>query len=364
MLWPWLMAFFIPFPALAWRAADAYRRLDPIIPEPGSGDALPSLSVIVPARNEAANIQGLLDSLLRQAYPGDLEVFVVDDASTDGTAERARKHPVRVVPAGSLEGGWLGKPRACHTGALLSRSEWLLFTDADTRHAPGSLAAAVRRAEHDALDGLSLLLPGTASTGLGRAAMASAFAGLFAGAGRTPYLLNGQYILIRRRVYTTSGGFDAVRSEPLEDLALGHLVRSAGFRVRLFSGAQMVHPGVYPDFAGLWAGLVRLGAGSLRWLGSGGWLTALFVTGALLPAISLLFILFLGMPWILLPAAWTIVAFALAPWVRRAGGSGEAALAPLGALIVQAAALTGLLRNSIGVGVQWKGRAVSRRGAR
>ncbi len=108
------------------------------IPEPA-----PLISVLIPARNEAANIGSCLDSLRKQDY-SNLEILVLDDSSTDDTAaivERvaAEDRRVRLLKGQPLVAGWAGKPYACHQLAKEARGSWLLFTDADTIHAPSTL---------------------------------------------------------------------------------------------------------------------------------------------------------------------------------------------------------------------------------
>ena len=96
-------------------------------------EAAIEVSVIVPARNEEANLK-VLQSLVarRRRY----EVIVVDDHSTDRTREIAESFPVQVISADPLPAGWSGKCNACWTGARIAKGKWLLFTDADTRHSP------------------------------------------------------------------------------------------------------------------------------------------------------------------------------------------------------------------------------------
>src|SRR5207302_7734092 len=103
----------------------------------------PHVSIIVPVRNEEATIDACVASLLAQDYP-DFDVILVDDASTDATpsllAEWARRdHRVQVHRVNHLPGGWAGKVHALHTGVMHTSGEWLLFTDADPRHAPHTL---------------------------------------------------------------------------------------------------------------------------------------------------------------------------------------------------------------------------------
>src|SRR5438105_9185781 len=98
------------------------------------------VSVIVPARNEEASLGPCVESLVRQQEVS-TEIIVVDDASTDRTRQIALSFPgVRVIDPGPLPEGWTGKNHALTTGARQARGEWLLFTDADTMHLPGSLA--------------------------------------------------------------------------------------------------------------------------------------------------------------------------------------------------------------------------------
>src|SRR5271169_6460491 len=113
------------------------------------------VSVIVPARNEEACLGTCLESLAAQtAVP--FEILVVDDHSTDRTREIAASFPaVRVIEAGSLPDGWTGKNNAVVAGAREARGQWLLFTDADTVHLPGSLARALAEAEEKHADLLS-----------------------------------------------------------------------------------------------------------------------------------------------------------------------------------------------------------------
>jgi len=124
-----LWAITIP---LAWRAERAYLRLDELKIVNDEDNLLPSLSIIIPARNEAQVLPWLLNSLKDQAYSSFLEIIVVDDNSQDETSEIAKSVGVKVIEPAELPSGWLGKPHACHRGAKSALGEWLLFTDADT----------------------------------------------------------------------------------------------------------------------------------------------------------------------------------------------------------------------------------------
>ena len=109
-------------------------------------DDAPEVSVIVPARNEEVGLADCLRSLVGQAG-ADCEIIVVDDHSTDGTRAIAESFPVRVIMADPLPPDWTGKCNAVWSGAKIAKGKWLLFTDADTRHATDSIARGLQEAK-------------------------------------------------------------------------------------------------------------------------------------------------------------------------------------------------------------------------
>lgn len=346
-------------PPLALRAERTYRALPRLNLTRHDGIALPSLSIIVPARNEADNLRRLLPSLNALRYPGTLEILVVDDHSTDQTAAVARAHGATLLTIKEEPPtGWKGKPHACHVGAAAARGEWLLFTDADTWHAPDSAASAICHAVTHDLDGLSLFLRQETQGVLDAAALEAAFAGLFAGWRRQKPVLNGQYILLRREVYQQSRGFAAVRNEMLEDIALGRHLTRLTYRVPIMHGDEAASVAMYPDLAHLWRGMTRLSAGSMRWSGASTIVTALFVTGAISPLVLS------GMAatgrmrrrWALL--SWLFVVLPFLNWSRRFGSPVLALIVPFGALLVEAAAFWGIVQRVLGNGIKWKDRRV------
>lgn len=358
-LFGWRSAAAFTFLALplAWRAERAYRALPSLTALPPDG-LLPSLSIIVPARNEAANLDHLLPSLRMLRYPGEYEIIVVDDNSTDDTTAVAAGWGARVISLDTLPTGWHGKPHACHQGALTAGGDWLLFTDADTIHAPDGPGRALGYTVAQGLDGLSLFLDQECRNLSQRVALATAFAGLFAGLPQGATLLNGQYILLRRDVYLKSGGFSAVRGEMLEDVALGRHLRRLGYRVALMHGNGAARVRMYGTTTQMWHGLTRLGSGSLRWAGPGALATAAHVTAVMSPLVALTGVLAgrLDRRW--LPVTWAVASVSMAPWARRFGSPVSALLAPAGALLVLVAALWGLGRRLLGRGVPWKERRV------
>src|SRR5499427_4477475 len=227
--------------------------------------AKPEVSVIVPARNEEASLRACLESLVSQSGV-DFEIIVVNDHSIDRTREIAESFPgVRVIEAGSLPQGWTGKNNAVACGAREARGQWLLFTDADTVHLPGSLARAFAEANEHQAEMLSYSPEQIAVTFWEMAILPVVFAEL---ARQYPpskvsdpaspiAAANGQYILIRRDAYESVGGHGAVAGEILEDVALAKVVKAAGRKIRFRYGADAVRTRMYRNFAQLREGWTK-----------------------------------------------------------------------------------------------------------
>lgn len=223
------------------------------------------MSVIVPARNEEGSLGACLESLVSQegVHP---EIIVVDDGSTDGTRETAQSFAgVRVVEAGALRSGWVGKNNALVAGARQAHGEWLLFTDADTVHRPGSLARAVAEAQ---LHGAALVSYSPEQEVQGiveKAVMAVIFAELAAtyrpslvsDPQSTAAAANGQYLLIARTAYDAIGGHAAVARSLLEDVALARAVKRSGRKIVFRYGADAVRARMYRSFAQLREGWTK-----------------------------------------------------------------------------------------------------------
>ena len=342
---------------LSWRAERMFRTLPRLSCVPAKA-GLPSLSIIIPARNEEVNLGRLLPTLKSVTYPGSCEIIVVDDQSSDRTPAVAAGHGAKVISLDRLPPGWLGKPYACHNGALAACGDWLLFTDADTLHASQGPAQAVSYALQHGLDGLSAFLQQESQIGIDRLALMVAYAGLFAGQGRNNHLLNGQYILIRRQAYLESGGFSAVRNNPLEDVALGHHLSGLGYRVPAVDGEQLASVCMYNNFNQIISGMSRLGVGALSWTGPGAITTVLLITAVMYPWITLYGVLTNQIDRKWLCASWGAAALSMLPWARRFGSPRSAWLAPVGGLLVQVAACWGIANRILGRGQTWKGRQV------
>jgi glycosyltransferase involved in cell wall biosynthesis len=228
---------------------------------------IPDVSIIVPARNEEASLADCLESLTAQTGVV-FEIIVVDDGSTDRTREIARSFAkVRVISAELLPDGWTGKNNAVIAGAKEKepRAQWLLFTDADTVHLPGSLARALAEAKREGADLLSYSPEQVAVTFAERAVMPVIFAEL---AAKYPpqkvreqnsgiAAANGQYLLVRREAYDAVGGHAAVATEILEDVALAGLFRNAGKRVHFRYGGDAVRTRMYRNWPQLREGWTK-----------------------------------------------------------------------------------------------------------
>jgi glycosyltransferase involved in cell wall biosynthesis len=231
---------------------------------------MPEVSIIIPARNEEAGLGDCLESLTAQTDV-EFEIVVVDDGSTDRTREIAQRFAgVRVIspepPPNDTSGRtWTGKNNAVVAGARGERAPWILFTDADTVHQPGSLARALAEAKAERADLLSYSPEQAVVSFAERAVMPVIFAELAAQYPpekvRDPssgiIAANGQYILVRRAAYDAVGGHAAVATEILEDVALARLFHDAGKRVYFRYGGDAVRTRMYHDWAQLREGWTK-----------------------------------------------------------------------------------------------------------
>jgi chlorobactene glucosyltransferase len=230
---------------------------------------LPSLSIVVPARNEERQIEACVRALLLQDHP-DFEVIVVDDQSSDETPailERLARESahLKVVRGEPLPEGWVGKPWALVQGASAARGTWLLFTDADTFHSPWSATSVQGAAITRKLDVLSILTQQDLVSLAERVLMPSVFLAIFLGTGpiddvadpKKPgvALFNGQYILVERTAYDAIGGHASVSGEIAEDMELARRFKRDGrFRIALAGSEDVAHTRMYHSFVEIWRG--------------------------------------------------------------------------------------------------------------
>ncbi len=222
---------------------------------PASGEPV---SVIIPARNEEANIGTVLESVMASSYDS-LEIIVVDDRSTDETAAivrqcAARDPRIRLVEGEEIPPGWFGKPWACHQGYRVAKADILLFTDADTIHGPELIGHAVGALHAQAAD-LVTVAPHQLCLGFWeRVIMPQVWALL--GVRYHPravnqskssrsMIANGQFIMMPRRSYEALGTHASVKDAVAEDLALAQRTAAAGRRVFFAFATELMATRMY-----------------------------------------------------------------------------------------------------------------------
>jgi chlorobactene glucosyltransferase len=277
MLWAHVVGI-VGFYAIIWRRTypdvrDRVRKLPLKKFLPASSlESEPTVSIIVPARNEERNIRRCIVSLLEQDYE-QFEVIAVDDGSTDGTGaildELVQKHPqghrlwvLRLRD--ELPPGWAGKPHAIHRGTQEAQGEWLLFTDADTWHAPNALRSSVTQAVEEGDDLFTVGAKQELYTFWERVLMPLAYMGI--GMLYPPRqvnnpksrvaVANGQYILIRKKVYSAIGGYERpdLRGTVLDDRDLARAVKESGHKLHFVDGQDLVHVHMYNGLTDTWRG--------------------------------------------------------------------------------------------------------------
>ena len=242
----------------------------------------PTVSAIVPARNEEATIAQCVESLAQQ--PEIAEIIVVNDQSIDRTAEIVqelmRKYPqLCLLESAPLPSGWVGKNHAVWQGARAAKGDWLLFTDADVIQEQHSAARALEIAGAQATHG-GTVTPDCALKASARPQLISFSPEQITGTwyekslipvvycrlskkfdfdkvidpGNSAAAANGQFLLISREAYDATGGHAAIAIEVLEDVALARRVKQAGYRIWFGSGKGIVRVRMYRSFASMWEG--------------------------------------------------------------------------------------------------------------
>ena len=230
----------------------------------------PSLSVVIPARNEAANIEICVRAALAIDWPGRLEVIVVDDRSDDGTGEILAKlnsdDRLIVVPGADPPGGWLGKPHALHLGQQRATGDWLLFVDADVRLFPQGPRHIVGRAIAQGAE-MASALGRLIVTSFWERVLQTRMGAIIAGGNpldevNNPEktdraLANGQCLLFSRGAYDRLGGHEAIRGSVLDDVDFAKRAKSEGEPYRLYFGPAVFECRMYTGLGEIWNGWTK-----------------------------------------------------------------------------------------------------------
>ncbi|HEX6932672.1 MAG TPA: glycosyltransferase [Streptosporangiaceae bacterium] len=357
-------------------------------PASGSGPVRwPVVVAVVPARDEAAMLPQTLPTLLSQRYDGVLTVLLVDDESSDGTAEVAAKLAaelgqdasarLRVLSGEPTPPGWAGKVWAMAQGLRAAgEADYVLFTDADIGYAPGEVSALVRSAIADdrvLVSQMALLRTETVAERLLIPAFVYFFAQLYPfrlvnrRGGRAAAAAGG-CMLVSRQALAAAGGLEPISGARIDDVALGGLLKRAGGDCWLGFTTEVVSRRRYDGVGEIWDMVARSAYTQLRY-------SPLLLAGTVL-----------GMIWLyLLPVAAAAAGLALvagggAPWLAVAGLAGWAIMAvsylpvlrlcrlspawavclPLIGVLYTAMTVSSALRHGAGRGGEWKGRTIQR----
>ena len=341
------------------------------LPEPA-----PLISVLVPARNEEANINVCLESLRQQDYPN-FEILVLDDSSTDGTADivariASEDSRVRLLRGQPLPPGWAGKTFACHQLAQEARGSWLLFTDADTVHAP----AMLRRVMGVALISRAALISGfpyQRTTSIWqKTAMPILFYFMFLcwmpfwwlqrSRCRMPSVAIGQFLFFSAEEYRSIGGHEAVKSRIVEDVWLGIEVSRHKYRQLTLDLSSLVSCQMYREFGSMWDGITR-------WLYTVASLSVVSLVGMIAVVLLLFLAPFFWLAYGLLLAqpafAWEVLVMLQVAIVflarflagrRFSQSKTSIILHPIGVVFLLLVSFYASYQYLTGAGVKWKGR--------
>ncbi|MFF4007690.1 glycosyltransferase [Streptomyces sp. NPDC001717] len=367
-------------------AQGMFWRTDVRLPEPRTAPARwPSVAIVVPARDEAEVLPRSLPSLIAQDYPGEAEVVLVDDGSTDGTAalalELAREQPglpLTVVSPGEPAPGWTGKLWALRHGIAHARTahptepDFLLLTDADIAHEPDSLRELVAAATSADLDLVSQMAR-LRVVGFWERLVVPAFVYFFAQLypfrrtnrpGARTAAAAGGCVLLRTGAAVKAGVPDSIRQAVIDDVSLARAVKRSGGRIWLGLAERVDSVRPYPVLGDLWRMVSRSAYAQLRHrpLLLAGTVAGLVLV-YLVPPVALLGGLATGHPAVAWAGglAWLLMAGTYLPMLRYHRQSPALApLLPFTAFLYLLMTVDSAVQHYRGRGAAWKGRTYAR----
>lgn len=372
---------FIPGIIIIYWVHNQYH-LDIVVTPTAAPKDAPLISICIPARNEENNIRRCVEAALTQDYPN-IEVIVLDDRSTDATSEilrqlAAQNDILRIISGSDLPDGWAGKPHALYQASAVARGEWLCFLDADTFLMPEAISSCYVKALETEADLFTVMTDQILGSFWEKVVMPLVMTALSVGfsprkindPSRRDAVANGQFILIKRRIYDLIGGHEKVKDQIVEDKAISEQVKWNGHRLIVADGMQVVRTRMYTSLPTIWEGWTKNIYLGLRDH------VAMLLLGAFGASLALIAAMFLPI-WPLLGLAWyfndghwmalVVILESFFVWgyliyiraviAKKMKISAWYALTtPLGAGIFAAMMLTSAWKVLSGQGVTWRGR--------
>ena len=342
---------------------------------------VPTLSVIIPARNEEHNIEACVRSVMALQWPGPLQVVVLDDRSTDGTgtvlAALETEFPTLKVIQGQDPGeGWLGKPHALHLAQAHATGEWLWFIDADVVLDPLGAQRLLLRTQLQGAE-MSSALGRLEAVSFWERVVQTRLGALIAGANplrevndpdHERVLANGQCLLFTRAAYDRLGGHESIKGSVLDDVDFARRAKNEGVCYRLYYGPGVFSCRMYQGFSEIWHGWSKNLFPALGYsLIATTVITLLLFAGSVLPFVLLgknLYLVAIDQP---VPMLFIWLEIAICGLILLTDAVGHAVrnyrwglfwTFPLGMLAIIALFWSSAIRISSGAGAVWKGRVV------
>ena len=381
LIWIISLVLLILFSLITILNTLTFPRLRPVNRQHQSEDRLLKVSLLIPARNEAAVIQETIRAACAQDYP-EVEIILLDDGSSDGTADLARQAAgdsahFQVVQGQPLPAGWTGKNWACQQLADLAQGDLLVFTDADVQWAPGALSALVDLFSRTGADTLTVW-PTQSTQSWGERLVVPMM--MFVIMAYLPEILvryvpwpvfsaaNGQCLAFRRAAYESIGGHQVVRGNIVEDVGLAWETKRRELRMVMSLGEAQISGRMYHDWAS-----VKDGFAKNILAGHGGVPFFLMLSAVFHWLLFLLPFLWLPLGFILPETdAWPAVPLAMAALglgMRALSAAAtrqrleDALLLPVSVLLMSRVAIQALLWHYQKGGPLWKGRQIQARGS-